>query len=65
MMCFRFSSQAASLALKDFPVLNATVSEDETAITMVAAHNISVAMDTPVGLIVPNVKDVQVRSLSC
>lgn len=50
------------MALKDYPMLNATVSDDETSITMVAAHNISVAMDTPAGLIVPNVKDVQVRT---
>ncbi|RLN51000.1 hypothetical protein BBJ28_00024650 [Nothophytophthora sp. Chile5] len=42
-------------------MLNASVSESETEIKMIASHNISVAMDTPAGLIVPNVKNVQVR----
>lgn len=62
LFCFLDSKQAASLALKQYPTLNATVSGDETTITMIAAHNISVAMDTPAGLIVPNVKNVQVGS---
>ncbi|KAF1334841.1 Lipoamide acyltransferase component of branched-chain alpha-keto acid dehydrogenase complex, partial [Globisporangium splendens] len=58
-----FIIKAASLALKRYPSLNATVSADETSVTYVAAHNISVAMDTPAGLIVPNVKDVQNKSI--
>lgn len=58
-----FMIKAASLALKQYPSLNATVSEDETSVTYVAAHNISLAMDTPSGLIVPNVKDVQRKSI--
>ncbi|GLE10037.1 hypothetical protein PINS_up022011 [Pythium insidiosum] len=58
-----FIIKAASLALKHHPSLNATVSEDETHVTMLAAHNISVAMDTPTGLIVPNIKNVQSKSI--
>lgn len=58
-----FIIKAASLALKQYPNLNATVSSDEMSVTYVAAHNISVAMDTPVGLLVPNVKDVQHKSI--
>lgn len=58
-----FIIKAASLALKQYPNLNATVSSDETSVTYIAAHNISVAMDTPAGLIVPNVKDVQHKSI--
>ncbi|KAG7400057.1 hypothetical protein PHYBOEH_007125 [Phytophthora boehmeriae] len=58
-----FIIKAASLALKEYPILNATVNDSETEITMVAAHNISVAMDTPTGLIVPNVKNVQAKSI--
>jgi hypothetical protein len=42
-------------------VLNAHVNEDCTEITLRADHNISVAMDTPAGLVVPNIK---VRLLS-
>ncbi|KAG2531278.1 hypothetical protein JM18_001686 [Phytophthora kernoviae] len=58
-----FIIKAASLALKEYPMLNATVNDSETEVTMVAAHNISVAMDTPTGLIVPNVKNVQAKSI--
>ncbi|KAE9043239.1 Lipoamide acyltransferase component of branched-chain alpha-keto acid dehydrogenase complex [Phytophthora rubi] len=58
-----FIIKAASLALKHYPMLNATVNESETEVTLVAAHNISVAMDTPTGLIVPNVKNVQAKSI--
>jgi hypothetical protein len=47
--------------LEQYPVLNATISEDESNITYVADHNISVAIDTPRGLLVPNIKAVQVR----
>ncbi|KAL4087431.1 hypothetical protein PRIC1_013323 [Phytophthora ramorum] len=58
-----FIIKAASLALKHYPMLNATVNESETELTLVAAHNISVAMDTPAGLIVPNVKNVESKSV--
>jgi len=51
--------KAASLSLKYYPILNATLTESEASLTMHAQHNISVAMDTPTGLIVPNVKNVQ------
>ncbi|OQR87794.1 lipoamide acyltransferase component of branched-chain alpha-keto acid dehydrogenase complex [Achlya hypogyna] len=55
--------KAASLALKYYPILNASVSDDEAHITMHAHHNISVAMDTPKGLLVPNVKNVESKSI--
>ncbi|TMW56351.1 hypothetical protein Poli38472_006361 [Pythium oligandrum] len=58
-----FIIKAASLALKYHPSLNASVSADETTVTMHAAHNISVAMDTPTGLIVPNIKNVESKSI--
>ena len=51
--------KAASLALGDFPILNSSVSADETEITYHGSHNIGVAMDTPGGLLVPNIKNVQ------
>lgn len=52
--------KALSLALHQHPVLNSTVDSECTAITYRADHNVGVAMDTPLGLIVPNVKRVQV-----
>lgn len=58
-----FILKATSLALADFPSLNAHVAPDASEVTQRGAHNIGVAMDTPRGLIVPNVKAVQDRSL--
>jgi len=55
--------KATSLALAEFPILNSSVSEDGTEVIIKAAHNIGVAMDTPTGLLVPNVKDVRNKSL--
>eukprot|EP00946_MAST-07B_sp_MAST-7B-sp1_P000842 g842.t1 len=55
--------KAASLALTEFPVLNAAVSDDEQTLTYRGAHNICIAMDTPRGLLVPNVKNCEQRSI--
>jgi 2-oxoisovalerate dehydrogenase E2 component (dihydrolipoyl transacylase) len=55
--------KAASLALSEFPVLNAAVSGDEETLTYRGAHNICVAMDTPRGLLVPNVRNCEQRSI--
>jgi hypothetical protein len=52
--------QATSLALSSFPMLNATCDTEATQVVYRAAHNIGVAMDTPQGLLVPNVKNVNV-----
>ena len=53
--------KALSMALHRYPILNATVDAECTTITERADHNIGVAMDTREGLVVPNVKQVQVR----
>uniref|UniRef100_A0A8C5WGM3 Dihydrolipoamide acetyltransferase component of pyruvate dehydrogenase complex n=1 Tax=Leptobrachium leishanense TaxID=445787 RepID=A0A8C5WGM3_9ANUR len=58
-----FFLKAASLGLLQFPILNASLDEACQNITYKAAHNIGVAMDTLQGLIVPNVKNVQVKSI--
>ncbi|KAJ2546285.1 hypothetical protein EV175_005657, partial [Coemansia sp. RSA 1933] len=61
-----FFVKAASLALAKYPILNAKVIADEGGqpkLLYRAAHNIGVAMDTPGGLIVPNIKSVQTMSL--
>ncbi|XP_069497686.1 lipoamide acyltransferase component of branched-chain alpha-keto acid dehydrogenase complex, mitochondrial [Ambystoma mexicanum] len=58
-----FFLKAASLGLLHYPVLNASVDENCQNITYKAAHNIGIAMDTQGGLLVPNVKHVQVCSI--
>ncbi|CAN9500826.1 unnamed protein product [Ophioblennius macclurei] len=58
-----FFIKAASLGLLHFPVLNAAVDESCQNITYKASHNIGVAMDTSQGLLVPNVKNVQLLSV--
>ncbi|XP_037008947.2 lipoamide acyltransferase component of branched-chain alpha-keto acid dehydrogenase complex, mitochondrial isoform X1 [Artibeus jamaicensis] len=57
-----FFIKAASLALLQFPILNASVDEQCQKVTYKASHNIGIAMDTEQGLIVPNVKNVQICS---
>ncbi|KAK7468189.1 hypothetical protein BaRGS_00036602 [Batillaria attramentaria] len=51
--------KAASLAMMQYPVLNSSLDEKGENIIYKASHNIGVAMDTPDGLLVPNVKNVQ------
>ena len=55
--------KAASMALTQFPQLNATVAPDVTETVHHAHHNIGVAMDTPKGLVVPVIKHVQSKSI--
>lgn len=62
-----FIVKAVSLALEEYPVLNAkidTTDPKKPTIIMRKNHNIGVAMDTPQGLIVPNIKNVAARSIS-
>lgn len=54
-----FFIKAISNALKKYPELNARVNEVSQTVEIVAEHNICLAMDTPEGLVVPNVKNVQ------
>ncbi|XP_055364590.1 lipoamide acyltransferase component of branched-chain alpha-keto acid dehydrogenase complex, mitochondrial isoform X2 [Betta splendens] len=58
-----FFIKAASLGLLQFPVLNASVDEACQNITYKVSHNIGLAMDTSQGLLVPNVKNVQLLSV--
>lgn len=55
--------KATSLALLDYPILNSTVSADVSEMTYHANHNIGIAMDTPKGLVVPVIKQVQLKSI--
>lgn len=61
-----FVVKAVSLALNEYPLLNAKVdtsNPEKPQLIMRPRHNIGVAMDTPQGLIVPNIKDVANRSI--
>ncbi|MDP7591195.1 MAG: dihydrolipoyllysine-residue acetyltransferase [Litorilituus sp.] len=58
-----FFMKAISLALKEFPVINTQVNDDCTELTYFNDHNIGMAVDSKVGLLVPNVKQVQTKSI--
>lgn len=58
-----FLIKAASLALLNYPILNAVFDEAKMSIIYKPNHNISVAIHTPQGLMVPNIKDVQNKSI--
>lgn len=58
-----FFMKAMSLALTEFPVINSRVNADCTELTYLGRHNIGMAVDSKVGLLVPNVKDVQDKSI--
>ena len=55
--------KALSLAMHAYPVLNASISSDSTSVVYHGSHNIGVAMDTGKGLVVPNIKDCQDKSI--
>ncbi|XP_015191544.1 PREDICTED: lipoamide acyltransferase component of branched-chain alpha-keto acid dehydrogenase complex, mitochondrial [Polistes dominula] len=58
-----FLIKAASKALLTIPELNGSLDEEKQCVEISESHNIGVAMDTPEGLIVPNIKDVQNLSI--
>ncbi|UTP72134.1 2-oxo acid dehydrogenase subunit E2 [Alteromonas sp. LMIT006] len=58
-----FYCKALSLALKEYPILNSRVSADETQIEYLSEHNIGIAIATPNGLVVPNIKGVHDKSI--
>ena len=62
-----FIIKAVSLALEEFPLLNARVEaidgDQIPKLIMREKHNVGIAMDTPQGLLVPNIKNVASRSI--
>jgi 2-oxoisovalerate dehydrogenase E2 component (dihydrolipoyl transacylase) len=58
-----FMLKAASLALHEYPLLNARLSPDGTELIHRGAHNIGFALASAEGLLVPNVKNVDQLSV--
>lgn len=58
-----FFIKAASLALTKYPILNASVDEENESIIYKSSHNISIAMATKNGLVVPNVKNCEQKTI--
>ncbi|GJD12200.1 Lipoamide acyltransferase component of branched-chain alpha-keto acid dehydrogenase complex, mitochondrial [Galdieria sulphuraria] len=58
-----FFIKATSYCLSRFPILNSSVDANYENIIYHRHHNISIAMDTPVGLTVPNIKYVDQKSI--
>lgn len=58
-----FFMKAMSLALKEFPVLNSQPNAECTELTYFDDHNIGMAVDSKVGLLVPNIKQCQTKSI--
>ena len=58
-----FFIKAMSLALLKYPIINSQLNEDATELTYFDDHNIGFAVDTKIGLMVPNIKRVQSLSL--
>lgn len=54
-----FFIKALSLALKQYPIMNAQLNDDASEITYFDDHNIGMAVATRIGLMVPNIKHVQ------
>ncbi|WP_334029781.1 dihydrolipoyllysine-residue acetyltransferase [Alteromonas sp. P256] len=58
-----FFVKAMSLALTEFPVINSQLNDEGTELTYFDDHNIGFAVDSKIGLLVPNIKGVQHLSL--
>ncbi|MBU2918724.1 dihydrolipoyllysine-residue acetyltransferase [Psychrosphaera sp. F3M07] len=58
-----FFMKAMSLAIKQFPVMNSQPNDDCTELTYFNDHNIGMAVDSKVGLLVPNIKSCQNKSI--
>lgn len=52
-----------SLALKEYPMLNSRFNPENNTYFMMKNHNVCIAMDTPNGLMVPNIKNVEQKDL--
>lgn len=64
---FPFIIKALSLALQQYPIMNASLetqaNPDKPQLTYKGSHNIGIAVDSPSGLIVPVIRNVQSLSI--
>jgi 2-oxoisovalerate dehydrogenase E2 component (dihydrolipoyl transacylase) len=58
-----FFIKAMSLAISHFPIINSQINADCSEVTYFDDHNIGLAVDSKIGLVVPNIKGVQHLSL--
>ena len=58
-----FFMKALSLAILDYPIINSSLLDSKNEYILKSSHNISFAMDTPLGLVVPNIKNVESKSI--
>lgn len=58
-----FCIKAASIGLTKYPILNSYLDAEKGVITYKGNHNISVAIATQQGLVVPNIKSCQSKSI--
>ncbi|MBQ4847625.1 dihydrolipoyllysine-residue acetyltransferase [Pseudoalteromonas sp. MMG005] len=58
-----FFIKALSLAIKAFPIVNSQVNDACTELTYFDDHNIGMAVDSKLGLLVPNIKQCQNKSI--
>ncbi|MFH0885125.1 MAG: dihydrolipoamide acetyltransferase family protein, partial [Candidatus Micrarchaeota archaeon] len=58
-----FIVKAVAIALKEYPRFNAHFDEENGELVIRKQHNIGIAVDTPEGLMVPVVKDVDRKSI--
>lgn len=58
-----FFIKAASVALHKYPILNSSLDLETESIIYKPYHNISIAIHTPMGLVVPNIKSVHEKSI--
>lgn len=58
-----FFIKALQLALKDFPIFNAKLDEENEVIKLEKVYNIGLAADTEEGLIVPVIHNVETKSI--
>ncbi|KAL3583021.1 hypothetical protein D5086_017353 [Populus alba] len=55
--------KSLSVAISKYPWINSCFNEDSMEVVLKGSHNIGIAMATPSGLVVPNIKNVQSLSI--